>query len=189
VIDPPWDYGSNYHPDGMRTQTPYPTMTLEQIKNLEIPAAADCILWLWTTKSFIYECPAILEAWGFQLRDMLTWRKTGRGGNIVLKTGRWFRGATEFCLLATKGDKARRKMKEPLFRRTPDCFDGIAREHSRKPEEFYELVEQLCPGAIRKLDYFSRERRDGWYWTGNDTQRFRAGESPRRRRRRDDGTA
>jgi ParB-like chromosome segregation protein Spo0J len=65
VVDPPWAYGSEYDPENWRGATPYPEMSLDEIKALKIPAAPDCALWLWTTNKHLHEAFHVVEAWGF----------------------------------------------------------------------------------------------------------------------------
>jgi len=148
VVDPPWPYGTKYDPEGRRCASPYPEMSLEEIKALKLPASENCVLWLWTTNAFMHEAFHVLEAWGFEPKTILTWAKNKPG------LGDWLRGQTEHCILAVKG-----KPVINLTNQTTLLF-GEARGHSRKPEEFYRLVESLCFG--RKLDYFAREKREGW---------------------------
>lgn len=157
-VDPPWPYGSNYNAVGRRSASPYPEMSLLQIVEIELPAAADCVLWFWTTHKFMRHSFEILDAWGFRDVMILTWVKDRMG------TGAWLRSQTEFCIMAVKG-----KPTIDLTNQVTILY-GEMREHSRKPESFYQLVDGLCVGY--KLDYFSREQRDGWVSFGNDTERF-----------------
>jgi N6-adenosine-specific RNA methylase IME4 len=157
-IDPPWPYGTGYDPDGRRAANPYPEMSLEQIKAIELPAADDCVLWLWTTHKFMRHSFELLDAWGFRDVAILTWVKDRMG------LGSWLRSQSEFCIMAVKG-------KPPIqLTNQTTIIDGPLREHSRKPDSFYELVNGLCVGA--KLDYFSREKRAGWAQVGNTTELF-----------------
>lgn len=144
-IDPPWPYGTPYDPNGRRAANPYPEMSLEDIEALELPAADDCVLWLWTTHKFMRHSFKLLDTWGFRDVAILTWVKDRMG------LGSWLRSQTEFCIMAVKG--------QPPIRLTnqTSVIQGPLREHSRKPDSFYALVDSLCVGA--KLDYFSREKR------------------------------
>lgn len=159
AIDPPWGYGTQYSASGRRVANPYPEMTQEKLKAIELPAAENCVLFLWTTHQFIWDAKELLDTWGFKYRCMLVWDKKQIGmGNLI-------RMQCEFCLVAIKGN--------PVFKDVHDIRDLIEeprREHSRKPDEFYSLVNRLCTG--RKLDYFSRESREGWETYGNDTKKF-----------------
>ncbi len=130
VADPPWTYESG-------SNLPYPTMTLEEIKAMSIPDIADenAILWLWTTNAHLRVAFDVVDAWGFEYRNVLTWVKDRMG------TGEWLRGQTEHCLLAIRG--------RPAFRNgiQTTVLQAVRREHSRKPAEFYALV----PFSLVKL--------------------------------------
>jgi len=153
VADPPWRYESG-------SSTPYPTMTVDSIKALPIRdiSADDAVLWLWTTNAHLRIAFEVVKAWGFDYKTLLTWVKDRMG------TGDWLRGQTEHCLLAARG--------KPTFLLTNQTtvLQAARREHSRKPEEFYKLVEDLCPGS--KVELFSRQAREGWRSHGNQTEEF-----------------
>ena len=167
-VDPPWPYKDgitqpDYDPKGHRASNPYPEMSLEEIAALPVPdhASADCVLWLWTTHKFMRHSFAILDAWGFQDRAIMTWAKDRMG------LGRWMRSQSEFAIMATRG--------KPLINLTNQTtiLNGPMREHSRKPDEFYSMVETLCP-ASRRLVWFGREGRAGWHVGGNEPEKFDA---------------
>jgi len=165
VIDPPWRHEeaghpwdseqSGYDPRGKRGTTDYPTMSLEELKNFDLPAADDCVLWLWTTNTFMRRAFDVLDAWGFTPKTILTWDKVNAG------VGFWLRNVTEHCILAVKGDARKifdNKAHTTLIREKRG-------KHSEKPERFYELVEETCVG--HKIDIFGRKNRDGWdVWGG-----------------------
>lgn len=159
AVDPPWNYGTSFDADGRRVANPYPEMTQEQLKALEIPAKDNCVMFLWTTQKFIWDAKELLDTWGFTYRSMIVWDKEKIGmGDLI-------RMQCEFCLVGIKGS--------PVFKDNHSVRDIIReprREHSRKPEEFYRIVDSLCAG--RKLDFFSREERKGWFSYGNDTKKF-----------------
>lgn len=155
VVDPAWQYEKTREGDPtQRGTTPYPTMTELEIAAIKIPAAEDCILWLWTTNAHLVtgEASRVLYAWGFEPKTMLTWVKPKWG------TGDWLRGKTEHCILAVKGKP---KMIDPLPSTELQAPVG---EHSRKPDAFYEMVEDCCPGT--KCELFSRVDRAGWVTHG-----------------------
>ncbi len=139
-------------------------MSIAELEALELPAAKNCVLWLWTTNAFMGEACHLLKAWGFQRKTILTWVKTWDSGKPRLGTGRWLRNRTEHCLLAVKGSP-----KVSLTNQST-VLEAPTRGHSRKPDAFYALVDSLCVG--RKLDYFSREKRPGWEQFGNDVAKF-----------------
>jgi N6-adenosine-specific RNA methylase IME4 len=153
VADPPWRYDSG-------NNLPYPTMDIEDIKAMPVEEIADdnAILWLWTTNAHLRVAFDVVEAWGFEYRTLLTWVKDRMG------TGEWLRGQTEHCMLAVRG--------KPVFisGTHTTVLQAARREHSRKPEEFYLLVDATCAGG--KVELFSRERRNGWQTFGNDVEKF-----------------
>jgi len=158
VVDPPWPYGTKYDPNGRRAANPYPEMSLDDIKAIELPASDDCVLWLWTTHKFMRYSFDILDAWGFRDVAIITWVKDRMG------LGTHIRSQSEFCIMALRGKPTINLTKQTTV------INGKLKEHSRKPDEFYEMVNSLCVGY--KLDYFSREQREGWDQYGNDTNRF-----------------
>ena len=158
VIDPPWCYGTEYDPNGRRAANPYPEMTLEQIKNIKLPTTKDCVLWLWTTHKFMRHSFDIIDTWEFRDVSILTWKKDRIG------LGSWLRSQSEFCIMCVKGSPVVNLSNQSTV------IEGKLREHSRKPNEFYSMVDSLCVGT--KLDYFSREQRNGWDTFGNDESKF-----------------
>jgi len=162
VIDPPWKYQSRADDITHRARNPYPDMELAAIKALPVSALAheDCVLWLWTTNAFLREAFECLDAWGFKNKTVLTWVKDRMG------LGNWLRGQTEHCLVAVKG--------KPIVTLTNQttALSAPMREHSRKPDEFYALVESLCPG--NRLEMFARQSRDGWQSCGAEHELFDA---------------
>jgi N6-adenosine-specific RNA methylase IME4 len=125
-------------------------MAIEDIKAMPVQtiAADAATLWLWTTNAHLRVAFEVVEAWGFEYRTLLTWVKNQMG------TGEWLRGKTEHCLLAIRG--------KPVFLHGSHstALEAARREHSRKPEEFYALVEATCPGS--RVELFSRQERHGW---------------------------
>jgi N6-adenosine-specific RNA methylase IME4 len=158
VMDPPWAYGREYDPEGSRVANPYPEMTHDQLLAMDPPFAKDCVLFLWTTHQFIWDAGDLLDNWGFDYKATIVWDKQKIG------MGSWVRMQCEFCLLAVKG--------KPFFENTSyrDFISEARREHSRKPDAFYEFVEAVTAG--RRLDYFSRKQREGWEGFGNDQSKF-----------------
>ena len=159
VIDPPWNYGTQYDTNGRRVANPYPEMTFDQIAELKIKAKPDCIMFLWATHKFIWDAKKLLEKWGFEYRSIIVWDKEKMG------MGDLFRMQCEFCLVGIKG--------KPLLNNPHNIRDIIKeprREHSRKPEAFYKIVDTLYKGE--KLEYFAREQRYGYAVYGNDTNKF-----------------
>lgn len=160
VSDYPWEYEKRKEDGTQRGQTPYPTMTIEEGIQMgsEVSKRAhlDSILWFWTTNAHMPVAHAIVEAWGFQHKTILSWKKTKMG------TGDWLRGITEHCIVAVRGKPTVSLTNETTFFEAPSTGN-----HSEKPDEFYEIVERLCPGS--KLEMFSRKGRPGWQAWGAET--------------------
>ena len=155
VADPPWTYDKRAEDDTHRGACPYPCMSLDAIKAIEIPATDDAILWLWTTNAHLEHAFGICRAWGFEPKTVLTWIKQKMG------LGDWLRGKSEHCLLAVRGRPT------VVLTNQTTVLEANVGEHSAKPSEFYAMVEKLCPDT-RRLELFSRCRRDGWYCSGCD---------------------
>jgi len=165
AIDPPWAYNEkggfssdDYDAQNNRGAVDYPTMTVEQIKKIEIPAANDSVLFLWTTHAFLRDSFDIMKEWGFEYKATIVWDKVKMG------MGRNVRMQVEFCLLGIKG--------KPIIQGSSerDIITEPRRQHSRKPEAFYEMVERMCIG--NKLDYFSRQTRKNWEHYGAEQGQF-----------------
>ena len=156
AIDPPWKYVEKYDPDGRRGACPYLTMSQQELRNIKIPSSDNCVLFLWTTHRFIWDAKELLDHWGFEYKCILTWDKEKMG------LGMWLRMQSEFCLIGIKG--------KPYWKLTNerDLIREGRTTHSTKPESFYTLVEGLCAG--KKLDYFSRSKREGWDCFGDEVQ-------------------
>jgi N6-adenosine-specific RNA methylase IME4/ParB-like chromosome segregation protein Spo0J len=147
-----------------RAYYPYPTMSVEAMKALPVSeiAATDATLWFFVTNFHLAQGlhVDIIRAWGFEPKTVLTWvkDKIGRGQRL--------RGKTEHVVLATRG--------KPVFNLTHESTELRAprREHSRKPDEFYDLVERLCP-APRYAELFSRGGRGSkWDCHGDQVGTF-----------------
>lgn len=160
VADPPWMYFQRAGDVTHRGANPYPEMTIEQIRALPIRQLAhdDAVLWLWTTNAHLREAFTVVDAWGFEYKTLLTWVKDRIG------LGDWLRGQTEHCLMAARGKPT------VLISGQTTVLHGPLREHSRKPDEFFTLVESLCPGS--KVELFAREARRDWSAWGAETAVF-----------------
>lgn len=127
-------------------------------------AEDDAHLYLWTTNTFIVEAHELARAWGFHPITVLTWVKTKHEGELLrvsMKTGYYFRGATEHIIFGVRGS-LRLQTKEGL----PTAFLWPRLGHSVKPDDFYDLVEKASPGPY--LELFARRNRLGWDTWGNE---------------------
>lgn len=160
VIDPPWHYNARPEDASHRARNPYPDMSVEEICALDLPSrlAPDAIVWIWTTNAFMRSAYDVADAWKLDVKTILTWTKNRMG------LGDWLRGQTEHCLLCVRG--------RPVVTLTNQttALSAPLREHSRKPDEFYVLVDALCHG--RKLEWFARTSRPGWAAFGAEASKF-----------------
>jgi N6-adenosine-specific RNA methylase IME4 len=157
VIDPPWQYANR----GTRgaANDHYPTMTLDQLAELTIPAAAEAHLYLWTTNAFLRDAFELVDAWEFEYKASLVWVKPQMG------MGNYFRISHELVLFAIRGAL------KTARRDALSWFQAERGKHSAKPDAFYELVESCSPGPY--LDMFNRDggklfRRKGWDGWGDE---------------------
>jgi N6-adenosine-specific RNA methylase IME4 len=170
AVDPPWPFDL-YSNKGNRKSAAahYRLMTHEQIRQLPVGQLAqrNCLLLLWTPAPALPEALSTMRAWGFVYKSNLIWRKVYPSGKVRMGTGYWARSMHEQVLIGTIG----RPTKLSAF---PSCFDGIAREHSRKPEEFFSLIERHTDG-LRRAEVFARVVRPGWDAWGDETGKFATG--------------
>jgi N6-adenosine-specific RNA methylase IME4 len=167
VVDPPWRFRTwGEHNQAKSASRHYALMTTPDIHALPIGQLAqrDCILLLWSTGAMLPQALDAMRAWGFKYKSQIMWRKTTPRGKVRMGTGYWARSMHEPILIGTIG-------KPSKFSAFPSVFDGIAREHSRKPEEFFDLVAKHTTG-LRRADVFSRQVRPGWEGFGDEAQKY-----------------
>jgi N6-adenosine-specific RNA methylase IME4 len=165
--DPPWsfrNFSAKGHGKGAHAH--YQCMSLDDIKAMPVRALAADSAWLflWTSAPMLDQAFDVMKAWGFTYKSRIAWRKMTVNGKVRFGPGYVVRTMHEDVLIGTIGKPARDKA-------MPSIFDGLAREHSRKPDEFYAAVERFAPAA-RKLDLFSRESRPGWAKWGDQSSMF-----------------
>jgi N6-adenosine-specific RNA methylase IME4 len=152
--DPPWAYSNQ----GTRASTHnhYTTMTVEAICALPVGqlAADQCHLHLWCTNAFLFECPKIFAAWGFEFKSSFVWVKPHLG------IGNYWRNSHEFLLLATRGGLTAQN------RGLRSWLEADRTQHSAKPERIRDLVEALSPGPY--LELFGRGEAPNWVVWGNE---------------------
>lgn len=164
VIDPPWPMEKvlrEVRPN--QADFDYPTMSLEAIAALSIANLADpggCHIYCWFTQKYRRAVFDLFDAWGVKDECFLTWVK-----NVGFTPFSWMY-STEHVLFGRVGNLPLLKLGKRLD------FTGKVREHSRKPDQFYDLVLQVSPAP--RLDYFSREKRNGFESYGNEPDKFRA---------------
>lgn len=170
--DPPWKYNArNNHNTkfGGGVHSHYPTMSIQEIKELPVPKIADknCVLFLWTTFPHLKEQMEIFNAWGFEYKTLgFSWIKTNpKNGNPFFGVGYYAKSNCEVCLMGVKG-----KMK-PISNSVSSCIIAPRMEHSRKPDEARERIVELF-GDIPRIELFARQSADGWDCWGNETDKF-----------------
>ena len=157
--DPPWEY--EFSNSNMRDiENHYPTLELEKIKVIKIPADDNAMLFLWTPAPKLEEALEVMKAWGFYYRTNIVWVKDKIG------TGYYSRGKHELLLIGIKGEG----IGTPLPENRPESVILAERtEHSKKPDIFYEIIEKMYP-KHSKIELFARNKRDGWGAWGNEIQ-------------------
>lgn len=162
VVDPPWEVKKITHKERPKqVDMDYPMMSLDEIQSLPIGSLASDNSWcfLWTTQKYLFSSKSIIESWGFNLLLTMVWEKTyGRSAGMPLFGFRW---NGEFILTGYKG----KKEMWPKRSLIPAVFSAENIRHSHKPDKFYKMIEPL---GDRRLDIFSREKREGWDCIGNE---------------------
>lgn len=167
LADPPWRFSNRtgkMAPEHKRLAR-YATMTLQDIKDLPIAdmALPQSHLYLWVPNALIKEGLEVLEAWGFTYKTNLVWYKIRKdGGPDGRGVGFYFRNVTELILFGVRG---RLRTLDP-GRRQVNLIATRKREHSRKPDEIYDVVEDCSPGPY--LELFARYKREGWTQWGDE---------------------
>lgn len=167
LADPPWQFVNRtgkVAPEHRRLGR-YATMTLEDIQALPVAdvAAAKSHLYLWVPNALILEGVEVMKRWGFTYKTNLVWHKIRKdGGPDGRGVGFYFRNVTELVLFGVRGNL--RTL--PPGRTQVNFLATRKREHSRKPDEFYQIVESCSPGPY--LELFARHSRKGWQCWGNE---------------------
>jgi len=167
LADPPWQFQNRtgkMAPEHKRL-TRYQTMSLDDIKALPVAEAADepAHLYLWVPNALLPDGLAVMAAWGFNYKSNLVWHKMRKdGGSDGRGVGFYFRNVTELILFGVRGKNARTLAPG---RRQVNYMTTRKREHSRKPDEQYDLIESCNPGPF--LELFARGVRLNWTVWGN----------------------
>jgi N6-adenosine-specific RNA methylase IME4 len=167
LADPPWRFlnrTGKVAPEHRRLSR-YSTMAAKEIASLPVAemAAPRSHLYLWVPNALLADGLMVLEEWGFTYKANLVWHKVRRdGGSDGRGVGFYFRNVTELVLFGARGGL--RTL--PPGRRQVNLFATRKREHSRKPDELYDLIEACSPGPYVEL--FARYRRHGWAAWGDE---------------------
>lgn len=179
LADPPWRFTNRtgkMAPEHRRLSR-YSTMTLEEIFELPVPqlVGSTAHLYLWVPNALISEGLEVMKRWGFTYKTNLVWFKVRKdGGPDRRGVGFYFRNVTELVLFGTRG-KNIRTLKPG--RTMPNLFSVRKREHSRKPDELYDVIEKCSWGPYVEL--FARHRRLGWHQWGDEMTEAPTAEMPR----------
>lgn len=165
--DPPWKYDfSATHNRDIENQ--YPTMEVNEIKNLKVPSEDNSVLYLWATAPKLLEALDVMQSWGFNYRTHLIWDKE------IIGCGWWFRGQHELLLVGIKG-----KFSPPdNSNRISSIFRERRTTHSKKPRTIRELISKWYPDKT-KIELFARKPTgqlfedssfNGWDCWGNEVE-------------------
>lgn len=172
LADPPWQFENRtgkMAPEHRRLSR-YGTMTLDQILALPVAslAASRSHIYLWVPNALLPEGLRVLAAWGFTYKSNIVWHKVRKdGGPDGRGVGFYFRNTTELILFGTRGKDVRTLA---AGRRQVNIVKSMKREHSRKPDEVYDIIESCSWGP--RLELFARGRRDGWVSWGDQSEDY-----------------
>ncbi|WP_281844104.1 MT-A70 family methyltransferase [Sinisalibacter aestuarii] len=177
MADPPWQFQNKtgkVAPEHKRLNR-YSTMTLDEICAMPVADLADdpAHLYLWVPNALLPDGLKVMEAWGFQYKSNIIWEKVRKDlGPDGRGVGFYFRNVTEILLFGVRGKNARtlqpgRSQVNYIEAPEPDggVFKSRKREHSRKPDEQYKIIEECSRGPF--LELFARGDRDNWTVWGN----------------------
>lgn len=161
--DPPWRY-QDKKCNGNASQH-YDLMGINDICKIPVNEIADkdCVLFMWVTYPMLQEGMKLMEAWGFKYKSIgFQWVKLNKkNGKPFFGLGRWTRGNTECCLIATKGKPKR--VNNGIFQLIQTPIEG----HSKKPEIVREKIVELM-GDLPRIELFARQEVEGWDCWGNE---------------------
>jgi N6-adenosine-specific RNA methylase IME4 len=172
LADPPWQFQNRtgkMAPEHKRLNR-YGTMSLDKIKALPISKVVKEVahLYLWVPNALLPLGLEVMQAWGFQYKTNIVWHKIRKdGGPDGRGVGFYFRNVTEVVLFGVRGKHARTLAPG---RRQVNILQSRKREHSRKPDELYPLIEACSPGPY--LELFARGSRMGWTSWGNQADEY-----------------
>lgn len=173
LADPPWQFQNStgkIAPEHKRLNR-YPTLDLEKIKNLPVNEISKdrCHLYLWVPNALVSEGLEVMKSWGFKYKSNIIWQKIRKDGEPDGRgVGFYFRNTTEMLLFGVKG-KNIRTLKPG--RTQVNVIKSQKREHSRKPDEQYKIIESCSWGPY--LELFARGKRKNWTVWGNESKFYK----------------
>lgn len=163
--DPPWTFKTySEKGKGKSPEKHYDVLSIEDIKKLNIEEFVDkdAVLFLWITYPHLKYAFDVINAWGFEYKTVaFTWIKQTKNDKWHIGCGFYTRANPEICLLATRGKTLKRKSKS-----VRNLMIEKVGEHSKKPDETYNRIEELFDGPY--LELFARNKRKGWSSWGNE---------------------
>ncbi|MDL1983606.1 MAG: S-adenosylmethionine-binding protein [Deltaproteobacteria bacterium] len=172
LADPPWQFQNRtgkMAPE-LKRLSRYLTMKLQEIKDLPVEAIAEerAYLYLWIPNALLAEGMQVMENWGFKYKTNLIWYKIRKdGGPDRRGVGFYFRNVTEMILFGVRGKNIRTLQPG---RSQENIISSRKREHSRKPDEQYDIIESCSWGPY--LELFGRGTRKGWITWGNQSEEY-----------------
>lgn len=154
--DPPWRYGGGTTPNRI-IENHYPTMELEEIKKMRVPAEKNSLLYLWVTAPKVEEAIEVMNSWGFKYKTCMVWDKQLKG------MGYWFRGQHELLFVGVRGTFSPPQQAQ----RVGSVLRSKRQEHSRKPDIVRKWIEEWYPDKT-KIELFAREVFETWSAFGNE---------------------
>lgn len=171
LADPPWQFlnrTGKVAPEHKRLLR-YPTLSLDEIKEIPVEKAVkpQSHLYLWVPNALLNEGLDVMKAWGFEYKTNIIWHKIRKdGGPDGRGVGFYFRNTTEIILFGIKG-----KLRTLAPARSQvNIIKSRKQEHSRKPDEQYNIIENCSPGPF--LELFARGKRNGWDVWGNQADKY-----------------
>jgi N6-adenosine-specific RNA methylase IME4 len=171
LADPPWQFANRtgkMAPEHRRLNR-YQTMSLQEICEIpvQLAAATPSHLYLWVPNALLPEGLEVMRAWGFTYKTNLIWHKVRKDGEPDGRgVGFYFRNTTEIVLFGIRGSM---RTLQP-GRTQVNILKSMKQEHSRKPHQFYDLIEACSPGPY--LELFARGARPGWKAWGNQAESY-----------------
>lgn len=160
VADPPWPFDDQLADFNRGAGTQYGLLNVGDIKRFPLPPLyEDSTLFMWRVASMQQEALDVIDAWDFEVKAELVWKKLTKHGKRHFGMGRTVRNEHEVCLIAQSGKP------KTLDKSIRSVFEAPVGRHSEKPEKFYHIVEQLREGPYCEL--FARRVRVGWTCLGN----------------------
>jgi len=160
TADPPWQFQDELPGETRGAAKNYKTMSVEEICRFPLPPLYESsTLFLWRVASMQREALQVIDAWDFELKTEIVWKKLTTNGKRFFGMGRTVRAEHEVCLVANSGKPM------TLDKSIRSVFEAPVGRHSEKPEVFYDMVEKLREGPYVEL--FARRQRPGWTCLGD----------------------